>query len=201
MTFEFERSQFRAAAPRSVLVLVDPCKRHVVEPAAPVRTGTDNMLANCRRATTHARALGIPVAFVRNRKPKTDPPNNGQGWIDGFEPRRNDSVFERVGISCYGSPYFSEVVDGAGGNIVVAGFVGHGGCLATAADAVSARHRIVFLSDALQDDLLEPFLDAAPAGSQNTDRHFDIRVTQTQSWATEATVSRACDASLAQWKD
>lgn len=192
MTFEFEQSQFIGSLPSSVLVLVDPCRRHLLRTSAIPRAEAAGILTNCRAALAHARATGIPVVFVRDRVLNSDSRDEGRSWIRGFEPKRHESIFERVGPSCYGSPYFDEVIDGAGRNIVVAGFIGRGGCLATAADAVSTGHSIVFLSNALHDDLSARIFDASLAGSLKAFTKFDVCVTQTQSWTSTATLDQAC---------
>jgi hypothetical protein len=114
-------------------------------------------------------------------------------WIKGFEPKRHDSMFDRAGPSCYGSVYFDEVVEDAGRHIVVAGFLGRGGCLATAADAVSMGHGITFLSNAIYDSLSERLFDLSMAGSLTAFTRFDIRIMQTGAWAAGAKANHAIE--------
>ncbi len=138
------------------LVLVDPCRWRLRRAWRPISVA-DPILAQCRLALTYARWAGVPVIFVRDRRGSGgwQGPAPGPAWIEGFEPRRHESVFERAGRSCYESPYFREVVEGAGGVFAVAGFIGPGGCGATAADARAAGHIVLFLVDAIDDDRLE----------------------------------------------
>jgi len=70
-------------------------------------------------------------------------------WIEGFEPRRCDMVFDRHRPSCYGSPEFRDFADEIGGGYVIAGQFAELSCLATLIDAFHRDHRPTFLSDAL----------------------------------------------------
>ena len=109
------------------------------------------MIANCRRALRHARASGIPVAFTRQVAPSAsmlDSPIYPR-WIEGFEPKRRDMVFDRQRPSCYASAEFRDMADDIAGNYVVAGQFGELSCLSTAIDALHRDHRPTFLTDAL----------------------------------------------------
>ena len=153
MTFAFGVARAAHRIPSTTLVLVDLCRARLRDGQRPA-PATEAILAHCRASLVYARLAAIPVIFVRNRRQGEGWRSPGAGliWIDGFEPRRHESVFERTGLSCYDSPYFTEIVDGVGGSCVVAGFVGPGGCRATAADAQAAGHRLTFLADAIDDD-------------------------------------------------
>jgi isochorismate hydrolase len=70
-------------------------------------------------------------------------------WIEGFEPKRCDMVFDRQRPSCYASAEFRDMADDIGGNYVVAGQFGELSCLSTAIDALHRDHRPTFLTDAL----------------------------------------------------
>jgi hypothetical protein len=62
-------------------------------------------IANCRMALRHARACGIPVAFTRQVAPSVSMLASPvyPRWIEGFEPKRWDMVFDRQRPSCYAS--------------------------------------------------------------------------------------------------
>lgn len=184
MTFEFERKQFGHAFQSPTLVLVDPCKKHLAETAEVSRAVAAGILVRCRAVLAHARSMGIPVTYVRDRQSSMNAPGKDGGpiWIKGFEPGRYDSVFERAGPSCYGSPYFDEVVEGAGRGIVVAGFAGRGGCLSTASDAVSMGHAVTFLTDAIFDDLSACVFDNSLTASLAVFTKFEIRAMPAQRW-------------------
>lgn len=140
------------ADPRQVptLVLVDLQKEHLASPRALAIPEVDAPLANCRSVLARARALGLPIAFVRweGRSALFNRATPFAGWIDGFAPTGSDMVFERDRPSCYSSALFAEVMDFSGGNIVLAGFSGEAACLSTAIDAFHRGHRITYLADA-----------------------------------------------------
>lgn len=196
MTFEFEHKQFRNVIRPQTLVLVDPCKNHLTGTGRTSRASVAGILVRCRAALAHARSAGIPVTFVRDRQPR-DGISSKDGspvWIKGFEPGRYDSVFERAGPSCYGSPYFDEVVEGAGRGIAVAGFAGRGGCLATAADAVFKGHAVAFLTDAILDDLSASVFDTSFTGSLAAFTKFDVRAISARCWMAEPVAARTMQA-------
>ena len=70
------------------------------------------------------------------------------GWIEGFEPQRNEMIFERKQPSCYLSEAFAELMEFGGSDVVLAGFAGEAACLSTIVDAFHRNHRIVYLKDA-----------------------------------------------------
>ena len=183
MTLEIDRSQFRKGIRISTLVLVDTRSHHLFGPAGSIRADTGGILRHCRAALLHARRLGTPVMFVRDRYFGSNTPTKaGRSWIKGLEPQRNDRVFERDGESCYDGPYFREVIETAGRSIAVAGFLGSGGCLATAVDALCAGHAITFLKDAIVDDMSARVIDVSLVGSLAAFRRFEVQVKSTVQW-------------------
>jgi nicotinamidase-related amidase len=132
------------------LVLVDLQQEYIASPRVLALEETKGALANCRAALAHARAMGLPVAFVRwiDRTPIFNKASPFSRWIEGFEPHGVDMIFERNRPSCYASADFAEVMGGAGGSFVLAGFAGEAACLATAIDGFHRGHSITFLGDA-----------------------------------------------------
>jgi nicotinamidase-related amidase len=132
------------------LVLVDLQQEYITPSRALVLPDPSRALANCRAALAHARAMGLPVAFVRrlDNAALFNPATRFARWIEGFEPTGADMVFERNQPSCYASAEFAEVMSSAGGLFVLAGFAGESACLSTAIDAYHRGHRITFLADA-----------------------------------------------------
>jgi nicotinamidase-related amidase len=132
------------------LVLVDLQQEYISPPRAPALADPSRALANCRAALAHARAMGLPVAFVRliGNAALFNPATRFARWIEGFEPTGADMVFERDRPSCYASPEFAEVMSSAAGHFVFAGFAGESACLSTAVDAYHRDHRFTFLADA-----------------------------------------------------
>jgi nicotinamidase-related amidase len=132
------------------LVLVDLQQDHVATSRLLSAPNAADVLSNCRSALAHARVHGLPVAFVRwaRSAPLSSQSLPPLGWIEGFEPKRSDMVFERSRPSCYSSRAFAEVMENEPGNFVLAGFAGESACLATAVEAFHRGHQFTFLSDA-----------------------------------------------------
>jgi nicotinamidase-related amidase len=132
------------------LVLVDLQQEYIASPRVLALEETKGALVNCRAVLAHARAMGLPVAFVRwiDRTPIFNKASRFSRWIEGFEPHGVDMIFERNRPSCYASADFAEVIGGGGGSFVLAGFAGEAACLATAIDGFHRGHGITFLADA-----------------------------------------------------
>jgi nicotinamidase-related amidase len=146
------------------LVLVDLQEEYLASPRGLALPQVDAALGQCRRALSHARAMGFPVAFVRwiGQSPFFNRASRFTRWIEGFEPTGADMVFERDHPSCYASRAFAEVMSAPGSRIVLAGFSGEGACLSTIVDAFHRGHRLKFLSDASASHRLDD-LDASEA--------------------------------------
>lgn len=132
-----------------VVVFVDLQQEYTSSRAFALPTASEALIS-CQRVLGHARAIGLPVAFVRyvTHSPFFNRATQFCRWIDGFEPTSSDMVFERSRPSCYSSNHFEEVIASSGGNIILAGFAGETACLSTAVDAFNREHRVTFLSDA-----------------------------------------------------
>ena len=132
------------------LVLVDLQQEYLASPRVLALEDAKAPLANCRAALAHARAMGLPVAFVRwiDRTPLFNKATRFSRWIEGFEPHGVDMIFERNRPSCYASADFAEVRGEGGGNFVLAGFAGEAACLATVIDGFHRGHSITYLADA-----------------------------------------------------
>ena len=132
------------------LVLVDLQQEYIASPRVLALEDTKGALANCRAVLAHARAMGLPVAFVRwiDRTPLFNKATRFSRWIEGFEPHGVDMIFERNRPSCYASSDFAEVIGSGGGSFVLAGFAGEAACLATAIDAFHRGHEVTYLADA-----------------------------------------------------
>src|SRR6202008_1412021 len=132
------------------LVLVDLKQEYTASPRVLALDNTKGALANCRAALAHARAMGLPVAFVRwiDRTPIFNKASRFSRWIEGFEPHGVDMIFERNRPSCYASADFAEVMGGSGGSFVLAGFAGEAACLATAIDGFHRCPTVPYLTDA-----------------------------------------------------
>jgi nicotinamidase-related amidase len=179
LSFQFDKRHFANARPLPTFVLVDLCRHRLANRRGLGHGDVAGVLARCRIALVHAREVGLAVAFVRDaRRVKNEP---GMDWIKGFEPRRDDMVFERRSPSCYANPYFGESASAAG-TLVVAGFLGDGGCLSTAADAIRARNGITFLEDATIDAASARTLGEMSLAQLNAFTNFEIYATGTRQW-------------------
>ena len=117
----------------------------------------DRALDNCRKVPDHSRRIGLPVAFIRmfSEAAFFNRATPFVGWIEGFEPYRNEMVFERSSPSCYSSEPFTALASQSRGGIVLAGFAGESACLSTLIDAFHRNHRVTYLCDASASHALE----------------------------------------------
>ncbi len=133
-----------------VLVLVDLQQEYIASPRRLALPHIAEALVQCRSALSHARDIGLPVAFIRWLGKSTffNSASRFVDWIEGFEPLHTEMVFERAKPSCYASSSFAKMIDQSGGHFVVAGFAGEAACLSTAVDAFHRGHHMTYLSDA-----------------------------------------------------
>jgi nicotinamidase-related amidase len=166
------------------LVLVDMHHELLSDAEAPANTIPTEVIANCRSALRHARACGIPVAFTRQVAPSASMLASPiyPRWIEGFEPKRWDMVFDRQRPSCYASAEFRDMADDIGGNYVVAGQYGELSCLSTAIDALHRDHRPTFLTDALVSRSHEDLSAGAMLRALARILSLYAEVTRTQPW-------------------
>ena len=107
------------------------------------------VLRNCALLLERARSEGWPLAFVSPLRSAGAARKHSKAcWIEGFEPRRHDMVFERTDPSCYSSREFADAMTAAGSVFVLAGFSGEGACLSTLIDASRNGQHAGFLEDA-----------------------------------------------------
>ncbi|MDO9564391.1 MAG: isochorismatase family protein [Bradyrhizobium sp.] len=133
-----------------IVVFVDMQQEHLAKPRLLAIPGIDRALDNCRRVLDHSRRIGLPVAFIRmlGESAFFNRATPSLRWIDGFEPYRNEMVFERAGPSCYSSEAFTALVNQSRGGIVLVGFAGESACLSTMIDGFHRNHKVAYLCDA-----------------------------------------------------
>jgi nicotinamidase-related amidase len=139
-----------------IVVLVDMQQEYLAKPRLLAISEIDRALHNCRRVLDHARDIGLPVAFMRllSESAFFNRATPFVRWIEGFEPYRNEMVFERSSPSCY-SCEFAALMNQSRGGIVLAGFAGESACLSTLIDAFNRNHRVTYLCDASASHALE----------------------------------------------
>jgi len=107
-------------------------------------------VARARRWLETARAKMLPIAHFRQYRNgayfnRTSP---FADWIDGFRPRTDEILYERGLPSCYADSGFSDfTANVAEPLIILAGLSADQVCLATAVEASSRGHRVIYLSD------------------------------------------------------
>ena len=140
-----------------IVVLVDMQQEYLAKPRLLAISEIDRALDNCRRVLDHAREIGLPVAFMRllNESAFFNRATPFVRWIEGFEPYRNEMVFERSSPSCYSCEPFAALMNQSRGGIVLAGFAGESACLSTLIDAFHRNHRVTYLCDASASHALE----------------------------------------------
>jgi nicotinamidase-related amidase len=133
-----------------IVVFVDMQQEYLAKPRLLAISKIDHALDNCRRVLEHSRAIGLPVAFMRthNEAAFFNRATPFFRWIEGFEPYRNEMVFERSSPSCYSCEPFTALVNQIRGGIVLAGFAGESACLSTMIDAFHRNHKVAYLYDA-----------------------------------------------------
>ncbi len=140
-----------------IVVLVDMQQEYLAKPRLLAISKIDRALDNCRRVLDHARDIGLPVAFMRllNESAFFNRATPFVRWIEGFEPYRNEMVFERSSPSCYSCEPYAALVSQSPGGIVLAGFAGESACLSTLIDAFHRNHRVTYICDASASHALE----------------------------------------------
>ena len=133
-----------------IVVFVDMQQEYLAKPRLFAIAEIDPALDNCRKVLDHSRRIGLPVAFIRmfNESAFFNRATPFVRWIEGFEPGRNEMVFERKSPSCYSSEPFTALVSQSRGGIVLAGFAGESACLSTLIDALHRNHKVTYLCDA-----------------------------------------------------
>ncbi|HKD48528.1 MAG TPA: isochorismatase family protein [Rhizomicrobium sp.] len=138
---------YKKQAEQPILVLVG---LHESDLSGAEMQSVSNALNQCAKALATARLRQMPVAFVRCLAPPSSvsEPQVYPAWLKGFEPRRNDLVFDVLQASCYSNAEFSRAMDYSNGDFVIAGLFAETTCLPTAVDAYHRHHGFIYLSDA-----------------------------------------------------
>jgi len=141
---------FANSANVPLVVFVDMQQEYLAKPRLLAISEIDGALDNCRKVLDHSRRIGLPVAFVRmfGESVFFNRATPFVRWIEGFEPTRNEMVFERESPSCYSCERFTALVNQSRGGIVLAGFAGESACLSTLIDASHRNHKVTYLCDA-----------------------------------------------------
>lgn len=145
--------RFRAPArdPSSTLVVfADLQLEYVAAGRAHSLAETEACIANCRQLLNSARNARLPIAHFRQIRADThfNKQCRFSGWIDGFQPRANEMVYERSLPSCYANDDFCGFLEHVSQPVfLLAGLSGEQACLSTAIDAHHRDHGLVFIRD------------------------------------------------------
>ena len=130
-----------------IVVFVDMQQEYLAKPRLLAISRIDCALDKCRKVLDHSRRIGLPVAFIRmiDESAFFNRATPFVRWIEGFEPYRNEMIFERSSPSCYSSEAFTALVNQSRGGVVLAGFAGEQACLSTLIDAFHRNHKVTYL--------------------------------------------------------
>ena len=133
-----------------IVVFVDMQQEYLAKPRLLAISRIDRALDNCRMVLDHSRRIGLPIAFIRMLSESAffNRATPFVRWIEGFEPYRNEMIFECSSPSCYSCEPFAALVNQSRGGIVLAGFAGGSACLSTLIDAFHRNHKVTYLCDA-----------------------------------------------------
>jgi nicotinamidase-related amidase len=146
---EFPRKRKTIGA--SMLLMVDVQNEYASQDRPFSVPGLAPCLHNCRELLATARAVGMPVAHFRQLQNGAffNETSRYSHWIEGFQPRPSERVYERSLLSCYHNGIFADYMDRIETPVLyLAGLSTDRACLATVMDAVHRRHAVCFVEDA-----------------------------------------------------
>ncbi len=180
---------FGSSSGAPVAGFVDMLQEYLAKPRRLAISRIDCALGKCRKVLDHSRRTGLPVAFIRmidelvffNRA------NPLIRWTEGFEPYRNELIFEGSSLSCYSGEAFTALVNQSRGGVVLAGFAGEQACRSTLIDAFHRNHKVTYPCDtSLRDNFASHALDEMPVGDvhRNVSKKSGIyaEVFETDDW-------------------
>ena len=142
--------QLRRKATAPLVAMVDLQKEYVAKGRASYVEGLEHCLTHCRTLLNVARELGLPIAHFRqaDRGHYFNRLTHFSKWIDGFEPRANEHVYERHLPSCLSNDSFAKLISGVDEpRIIFAGLTGEQSLLTTAIDGFNRGWRSTFVID------------------------------------------------------
>jgi nicotinamidase-related amidase len=144
----FPQRSWRQAS--SIVVFADFQREYVSPGRAFAINDAGAALARSRRWLETARSMMLPIAHFRQYRNGTyfNRASPLADWIEGFRPRTDEILYERGLPSCYADSGFSDFTTQiADPLIILAGLSADQVALATAVEASSRGHRVIFLAD------------------------------------------------------
>ena len=149
MTSVVSLRTFADSSSGPIAPFLDMRQEYLAKPRLPPISEIDRAVDNCRKVLDHSRRIGLLVAFIRmlNELVFFNRATPFVRWIEGFEPYRDEMVFERASPSCYACEPFTALVNQSRGGI---GFADVSACLSTfdAFHCDDRNHEVAYLSDA-----------------------------------------------------
>ena len=143
--------RYRGMTSEPLLLLVDLQREFIADGRRLQISSIGTALENCRRLLAHARANRWVIAHVRwmQRGMYFNRAMPFSSWIEGFEPRATELVYDKIGPSCYSAPDFAAMMDaGSTSYTLLAGFTGAVSCLSTIVEGATRNHDITLVKDA-----------------------------------------------------
>lgn len=118
----------------------------------------DPWMGNCKRLLDEVREMRLPVSHFRQIRSEVyfNRVTDHSRWIDEFQPRVSESIYERELPSCYSNPAFSKYIDQINQpTLVLAGLTADQACLSTIIEAYHRNHKVIYIHDASANPALE----------------------------------------------
>jgi nicotinamidase-related amidase len=143
----------RTAFATPILVAIDIQREYTTEGRPFHLDGIEASLDNCRALLAHARRNRWIVAHVRHLQNGAifNKDSEYSLFVEGFEPRGGEPVFEKSNLSSLTSDGFRKLMTGArdGGNpVYIIGYSGQMCCLSTLVDLFHLGLRANYVADA-----------------------------------------------------
>ena len=135
----------------TIIILLDLQNEYISSGRAYALEDTDGCLEKCKLILEQARSCGFAIVHFRTilKSAFFNPGSYFSDWIKDFSPRSNEMIFERHEPSIFSNTSFNLFLQHiANPNLVLFGFTGERGCLATAIDASNRNVNLKYVHDA-----------------------------------------------------
>lgn len=146
---EFPQNKLRHD--NSIIVLLDFQNEYISSGRSYALKHTDQCLEKGKLILEQARSSGFAIVHFRTilKSAFFNPGSFFSGWINDFSPRSNEMIFERTEPSIFSNTSFNNFLQYISNpNLVIFGFTGERGCLATAIDASNRNIQLNYVHDA-----------------------------------------------------
>ncbi len=132
-----------------MIVLLDLQRSYVSSKLSPYGEQSPPCLRKIKSLLDVGRELQLKIAHFRQTAPDTELDHGAAThWIEGFQPRNNEHVYERNLPSCFSNRSFLSLVENVRfPHLFFAGFSGERSCLATAVESYHRGCKSTFIRD------------------------------------------------------